>query len=252
MSVLNAISAVGLIAALCTVAVAQPATGVVKGRVYLSGSESTPVAQAEVTLSPDNLTQRTDSAGYFRFRDVAVGTHAIRVRRIGFDAATLTVLVTSEQESVIGIALRVGAQLLSEVTVNGTKVMVPARLAEPYQRMAFGNGWFFSRALIDSVRPYDIKSLLPRIPGAHVNDRGVQFARCTTGAAFGSEAHVQIYVDGTRLTNYTTRIGGFSVNDALRTVPMASIELVEVYQGITRIPAAYLDDACAVILIWTR
>lgn len=231
---------------------AQTATGTIRGRIHVSGSTSSPVADAEVTLAPGDMSTRTDSAGLFRFLGVPDGSHAIRARRIGFDAATVTVTVASERETVIDIPINPGAQPLAEVTVSGSKVMVPARLAEPYKRMAVGNGWFFSRASIDSLSPYDIKSLLPRIPGVRVNDRGVQFARCTTGAVLGSEANVQVYVDGTRLTNYTSSNAGLRLNEALRTVPMASIQLIEVYQGISRIPADYLDDACAVILIWTR
>jgi hypothetical protein len=233
-----------------SVASPQSVPGSVRGRVHIAEKPDAVIADAEITLG--DATVRTDALGKFVLPGVPVGAHTLRARRVGFGSRTISVSVSAGRDTEIVIALAPGAELLSQVTINGVNVMVPVRLADPYQRMARGVGWYFGRGLIDSLHPYDVKSLLPIVPGAHVNDRGVEFARCASGAALGTPGHVQVYVDGTRLTNYSSPLAGRTVNDALRTVPMASIELIEVYQGIARIPAAYLDDACAVILIWTR
>ena len=59
-------------------------------------------------------------------------------------------------------------------------------------------------------------------------------------------AKVQVYIDGTRVTQSS------SVTDALRLVTPRDIEAMEVYTGVARIPAEFLNDACAVIAIWTK
>ena len=43
-----------------------------------------------------------------------------------------------------------------------------------------------------------------------------------------------------------------SVAEALHLVTPRDIEAIEVYTGVARIPAEFLEDACAVIAIWTK
>ena len=38
----------------------------------------------------------------------------------------------------------------------------------------------------------------------------------------------------------------------LELVPPTAIQAIEVYRGVAQIPAEFLDDACAVIAIWTK
>ncbi|MBL0170553.1 MAG: hypothetical protein IPP90_07435 [Gemmatimonadaceae bacterium] len=63
-----------------------------------------------------------------------------------------------------------------------------------------------------------------------------------------------MWVDGTRWTKYFSRDTLVNVNatKAVRDIPVSSIQLMEVYSGVARIPGEYLDDACAVILIWRK
>lgn len=68
-------------------------------------------------------------------------------------------------------------------------------------------------------------------------------------------AKVQVYIDGVRMTTYggddsTTLVN--QVSDVLRLVHVRNIEAIEVYIGIARIPAEFLNDACAVVAIWTK
>jgi hypothetical protein len=204
----------------------------VAGRAHASGDSSRAVAGAEVALLPTLRTTRTDTAGRFRFNDVASGTYTVRVRRIGFDVGMSRVEV-GHADAWVDVTLLVAPQALGQVTIAGRQVLFPARYAEAYARMERGTGWYFTHELIDSLKAYDIKSLLPQIPGVQANNRGdITFARCTTGAVLGSPAHVQIYLDGTRVTNYATGApsAGGGMDNALRELP----------------------PACAVILIWTR
>lgn len=240
---------------LCAVAgvsaAAQPS--VISGRVHVSGDTARPVIDAELTLLPGLRTVRSDSTGGFRFTDVRPGTYTLRARRVGFDVFTQEVSVFANQERLltVDIPMRIGAQILAQVTVSGRPVMFPARLAEPYARVARGRGAFFTRELIDSLQPWDVSSLLQRVPGMRVNDRAIRVALCAGGGAnLGSDAPVHVYVDGVRQTNY--KILGRGASEAVRDVAIDKVQLIEVHTSINSIPPEYADDACAVILIWSK
>lgn len=221
------------------------------GRVFVSGDSTRPVPDAELALLPTLRTVRSDSSGAFLFGDVSRGTYTIRVRRVGFDIFMQDVSVGAQQERTLRIPMRSGAQRLAEVTISGRRVLFPAHLSDAYARVARGRGAYFTREQIDSLQPYDAKSLLARLSGVRVNDRSVVFARCQSGAEFGSEGRVQVYVDGVRVTNKNATILGYDVNTAVKNIVLPSVQLIEVYTSISTIPVEYLDDACAVILVWT-
>lgn len=233
-------------------AAAQPSG--ISGRVHVSGDTTRPVIDAELTLLPGLRTVRSDSAGAFRFTDVHPGSYTLRVRRVGFEVFTQEVSVSANQQRpLVDIPMRIGAQILAEVTVSGRRVMFPARLAEPYARVARGGAAFFTRELIDSLQPWDISSLLQRVPGVRVNDRVIKVARCAGGGAnSGSDAPLHVYVDGVRQTNYSNKILGRGALEAVRDVAIDKVQLIEVHTSINRIPPEYADDACAVILIWSK
>ncbi|HVZ47542.1 MAG TPA: carboxypeptidase-like regulatory domain-containing protein, partial [Gemmatimonadaceae bacterium] len=190
----TAIAVAAMLVALGRAAHAQPA--IVEGRAHVSGDSARVVAGAEVALLPTLRTQYTDSAGHFRFGDVAPGTYTVRVRRIGFDVAMSRVEADHADVSV-DIAMLVAPQALGQVTIRGKRVLFPARYAEAYTRVEQGKGWYFTHDLLDSLKAYDLTSILPLVPGVHVGRR-IEFARCTTGAVLGSLPHVQVYLDGTR------------------------------------------------------
>jgi outer membrane cobalamin receptor len=158
---------------------------------------------------------------------------------------------------------------LSEVKISGHRVLVPARYADAYSRVARATGDFFTRERIDSLHALDMKSLLQTIPGVHINDRGMTFQRCEAtlssvkipGSISGaskepetsstSQAHIQVYIDGVRVTDYAGSYGDDAYL-AIRYIIPSSVQLVEVYRGVASIPGEFLNDACAVILIWTK
>ena len=154
-------------------------------------------------------------------------------------------------------ASRPKGQALSTITVEGKRVTYPARLDGAYQRMAKGWGSYFTREQIDSLNPQDLTSLLMRLPGVRTNN-GVEFVRCY------HDAHVQVWVDGTRLTNYDRMVSidvgkkrevhdnTLGATEVLRRIPPTAIQMMEVYNGSARIPVEFLVDACAVIVIWTK
>ena len=222
------------------------------GRVHMAGDTARPVVDAELALLPGLRTVRSDSAGGFRFSNVAPGTYTLRARRVGFEVFTQEVKVGSDQEPTVMVPMRTGARVLAEITISGQRVMYPVRLAEPYQRVARGRGAFFTRELIDSLQPYNVASLLVRVPGVQVNDRVIKLTRCDNhGARPLTPGNIHVYIDGVRQTDYGQYLPRGAL-EAVKDVVVTSVQLVEVHRSINTIPPEYADDACAVILIWSR
>ena len=247
----------------------------ITGRTHALGDTARVVPDAEVTLLPDARTVRSDSAGMFSFARVADGMYQIRVRRLGFEESQFELPVTGQHDRSVLLPMRANVQALGEVVIAGQRVMFPARYAEAYQRITHESGDFFTREKIDSLNPLDMKSLLRTIPGVQVNERGINFQRCqgdpfapggpagpptslsgaqpsarTSPGGPAQAAHVQVYVDGVLVTRT-----GNSDRDAsheLQNIPPTSVQLMQVYRGVARIPGQYLADACAVVLVWTK
>lgn len=228
---------------------AAAAQSAVSGIVVAVGDSARPLRDVELTLDRPDRVMRSDSLGRFRFVDVVVGDHYLRARRLGLETVLQPVTAVEGREQTLRLAMRPSAQAMATIQVAGKAVTYPARLAEPYSRVSRATGTFFTREQIDSLFPLDLQSLLMRVPGVHVKDsKSFEFVRCRL------EGHVQVWVDGTRLTSYSTGNRSFDrdASDALRDITPSSVQLMEVYVGPSRIPGQYLDDACAVILIWRK
>jgi hypothetical protein len=241
----------------------------IRGHVYVLGDTTRGVRDAEVTLFPSGRTARTDSAGVFDVVGESGTSYRLRVRRVGFAEWEHKIEVAEANAPVVQVALTVAPRALSEVKISGHRVLVPARYADAYSRVARATGDFFTRERIDSLHALDMKSLLQTIPGVHINDRGMTFQRCEAtlssvkipGSISGaskepetsstSQAHIQVYIDGVRVTDYAGSYGDDAYL-AIRYIIPSSVQLVEVYRGVASIPGEFLNDACAVILIWTK
>ena len=229
------------------------------GRVHALGDTSRAVPGADVTLNPGGRSTRTDSAGAFGFSDVADGSYSLRVQRIGFGVRELTVNVNRQNDSRVQVPMYASAQALGEVVISGKRVTYPLRYAEAYARLTHENGDFVTREQIDSLHPLDLPSLLLTLPGIRVKKGALNFGRCddsmnpfVTSSNRNNVAKIQVYLDGQRLTNYYVGDDSRDATHELRDIVPSSLQLMEVYRGPGRIPGQYLDDACAVVLLWSR
>lgn len=223
------------------------------GRIHVAGDSSRVVPDAEVALLPGLRIVRSDSAGAFAFRSVRAGAYTLRIRKVGFEPQLADVVLRTDRAPPdVSVPLRTGVRMLAEVVVSGSRLLFPIRLAEPYARVVRGRGAFFTRELIDSLQPLDVTSLLARVPGVDADERGARVRRCANhGATPGMPGKLHVFVDGVRQTAYTT-YRDHSVADALRGVAIPEVQLVEVHTSINTIPPEFADDACAVILIWSK
>jgi hypothetical protein len=262
-----ALSVAMLTASMQSFAQATSGSSVLSGRVTQAGDTTIAVGGADIEIVGTALRGYANGEGRFRFADMLAGTYELRVRRLGYEPATLRVVLQDGRWYEQRVELRRHPHALTEVQINGQMLRVPARFEDVYARAAHEHGTFFTREDIDKLNPNDVQSLLNLVPTVYVNDRGVTFQRCNAGfqgliispfaranqvqaGRAGPEAQtvVQVYIDGTRVTmNKNT-----SVLDALGLVHPRDIEAMEVYTGVARIPAEFLNDACAVIAIWTK
>jgi hypothetical protein len=247
--------------------------GAIEGRVHMP-NDSTPVVGATVGIVGGYEQMVTNTRGEFYFGNIRPGRYEMRVRRLGMEQLVKIVTVGPGEIVFVNWDMGLLPQMLTEVTVHGSKVRVPPSFQEPFRRAAQGYGDYFLAGDIQRQNPIDTRSLLQQLPGVRVNVRGVRFQRCGTEALdptigptqasedFGNQGAlsnvstdasnmvdmgIQVYVDGHRMTSL-----GTSVDDILNSITPSEIEIMEVYRGVARIPVEYLANACAVIAIWTK
>lgn len=226
------------------------------GHVRMAG-DSAGVAGATIALAP-GVTTTTSQSGFYRIASLGSGAYLLTVRRLGFRSATIQVSIEDAHTLRQDVVLEPLPQQLTEVRIEGRVRKVPPRFEDVYRRMSTATGSFFTREDIAALNPPDIQSLLQRVGTVRVNLNGIQFAKCNEGGnlALGSGGgKVHIYIDGLRMTG--RHISGDSAvaqeqAEVLHMVNPSQIQAVEVYSGVSRIPGQFLEDACAVIAIWTK
>jgi hypothetical protein len=240
-------------------AVKRPANAargaVVSGRVTPE-HDTVGIADIEVELVGSGMRASTDAKGRFRFAGVAEGSYDLRVRSVGYLPWVVPLSLLDGRLYDSDVRLQHLPNILTEVRIEGHMVQVPYRFQEVYRRGALGFGKFITREEIERQNSPDTKSLFQQIPGVLVNDRGITFERCKgpSASVFTKSApgamHVQVYIDGVRMTHMEDPQG--DAEHVLRSVPPTAIQAIEVYTGVAQIPAEFLEDACAVIAIWTK
>lgn len=238
-----------------------PNVGTIKGIVF-SARDSGPVAGAEINLVELGKHALTNERGHFSFDSVADGVYKVEARRFGYEPAVARAEVTRGSSEQVIIRLLPAPRELEAVQVRSARNSLPARLQTAFDRVERNHGVKFTGEDIRERNPVDTKSLLERVPGVLINDRSVIFARCSNTPSTlspathsGTGGRVQVYIDGVRMTeDVPVNPSGATedVDAVLRRVSPSSIELMEVYSDVARIPAEFLSDACAVIVIWTK
>ncbi len=228
---------------------AQEKSGVFLGRV--TDSLGTPVPNAAIALLGTGLQTVADQNGRFQFPAVPVGSHAVVARAIGWKPQLFMIRMEEGQEQTFQIGLERAPQFLPDLIAKGTVLEKPPEYAFTSRydgffhrrRVRFGtfrvrnqSPWFESAS--------HTADLLQGIPSVRVSSSGpittVAFLGCR-----GPSAKVAVWIDGSRVMTDDH-------NYALDYVSPAEIELIEVYRRAGQIPAEFLSDACAAIVIWTR
>ncbi len=241
----------------------QRAEAELRGRVFQTG-DTIGLPGALVEVVGQAIGSTSDREGRYRLVGLTPGPQVLQVRLLGYLKKTITVNVRPGREDRFDISLDRFVNALTAVRIEGQMRRVPPRYEDVYRRMSVATGKFFTREDIERFQPLDVQSLLLQVPTVIVNNNGIQFARCNGDAAkggigLGGSPGLQIWIDGVRMTGRTLANRPLpeegiasEQRDVLRQVIPSQIQAMEVYSGVARIPGEFLDNACAVIAIWTK
>ncbi|MBI1809774.1 MAG: carboxypeptidase regulatory-like domain-containing protein [Gemmatimonadetes bacterium] len=257
-----------LLALATPVALAAQESAELRGRIWQNGDTSiaTPGAELQVVGTPYHAYAARD--GRYRIVGIAPGDYDVRVRLIEYQPALIHVRIAGS--TTLDVPLSRLPQALTEVRISGKVLKVPARFEDVYRRGATGVGRLITRDDIERMNPYDTKQILATQPGVLVTDRGLTFQRCQSDLnnldftfAMRSrtpgqspvepprrQGNVQVYVDGVLMSK--SNDGTFDAATIIDNIPPVAIQVIEVYSGVSRIPGEFLNDACAVVAIWTK
>lgn len=243
---------------------ATPVEGQVRivGRVIDDLTEA-PIPQALVSvMAPDgSVISRTltDGTGTFEFEVRRVRGVRILARQMSYADNTSPVLhFDGRRFFQVEIRLDPEAILLAPLEVLAWSERIDGALLEGFQRrLETGLGVYITRDLVERRKPAMVTDLLREIPGVEVSGGGPGAEPTVRMARAGmANCATQIFVDGFLLNR---RFGGtagagpmdFRIDDV---VSPGSVEGIEVYRGLSTVPAEFLnpDSECGVIAIWTR
>lgn len=257
---------------MCVPALATAQTTLPSYRARILGVYTTdgdPIEGAEVSDQLSKTTALTTKTGTITLSFLPEGATLIRVRKVGFTAATMLVNIAPDDTLPVTVMLKPTVRELEKVVTNDSapKYISPGLQAFEERRKA-GGGYFITE---QEIRKWDhgpITNVLRQIPNVAIicaRGNGMVSTNChpstkrSTGKyALGKgsglgDCPVDIYLDG---SVYYTMIDGASTsgdNDVqkLATTQFAAIEF---YSGGARIPAQYnkTGSSCGVLLLWTR
>ena len=211
-------------------------TGIIAGTVRSSGAA---VANARAVLDTSREV-RTDSAGRFRFTDVAAGRHTLSVLSLGMTPYSVNVIVAANDTLDFEVVL-VKTVVLDSVLVEGSTVRQGfVRAYEDRKRVGLGK-------YMDSteIRKFSkVDQALLFIPGIR-RSKQRDTVWFTNGS--GTLCLPNVWID---MQNWGTEQG------VLVTMSPDNVAAVEVYTRALLIPAEFtprgFDKGCGALVIWTK
>jgi hypothetical protein len=240
----------------------------IAGRV-LSKTTPAPLIGAEVLLAPGDRRLVSDSAGRFRFDQVAPGNVTLLVRLIGFIPDTTYFEVRANEDADVLVELRQSPQPLDTVKVAGREQAVPhGKLSGFYERKNFGIGRFLESDIFEKDQNRQLADVIAsKTPGARLvrarfgpsvwiatsRQAGTSTTLDPTDRQRGADpraCYPDIYLDGTNVYSYGRGMPLFDVN----LVGTNNVSAVEFYSGASQTPSQYAKtgSVCGVVLIWTK
>ncbi len=150
-------------------AVAQSATGTISGSV--TETSGRPLGGVIVLVDDARSGVATDRDGIYRINRVAVGSHRLTYRYIGFAPQTITVAVRANSATTQNARLAVAASNLAGVLVTGQVAGQAAALNQ--QRASANVSSVVDNELVGRLPDPNLAEALARVPGiAVVRDQG--------------------------------------------------------------------------------
>lgn len=208
-------------------------------------SSGLPLRDVQVRLSsgPRAVTNET---GGFAFAAISPGATMVSIRRLGFAADSISVILRAGRVDSLVLIMASMAASLPGVTIEDEMDARSHRiLAGFWERRSRGFGHFMTRDEIDKRDAHDFVDLTRMIPSLRaVTINGRRTLRFN-GSTQPVDCPPQYVVDGMRIEQGSP--DEFSPHD---------IEALEFYSGPATVPPQFTNRAftktCGVIVIWTR
>ncbi len=199
-----------------------------------------PVTDATVEIDGLELSVKTDAGGRFRFPSVPTGTRMLLSRSVGFMPTLQPIDVLERGTDEVNVELQ-RSVLLPGVKVT-ERLAVNALRAEFDERKRTSFGTFLDTA--DISRKAHTRNIFEGIPSLEVTGRdNSQFYLFTPLLHVSGPCPANVYVDGRKTDT-----------DELISLPKEQIATTEIYVRQPNAPAKYrpMDNACGVVLVWTK
>ncbi|MGJ5643131.1 TonB-dependent receptor domain-containing protein [Formosa sp. S-31] len=190
-------------------------TASLSGRVTSGDGE--PLTGVDVVLMNTGIGTYTDVDGFYRLTNIPAGTHNVQFSYVGFTTQTVVIELKSGEALEKAIVLTEDVTQIDEVTVKGlSKVQIVKR--EPYSVKAISAKTYYNLST-------DVQSILGRVEGVNIREEG-GLGSDSQFSLFGfSGNQIKFFIDGIPMDNYGSSLG-------LNTIPVTSIERIEVYNGV--------------------
>jgi hypothetical protein len=213
-------------------------TGRIVGRVADAGGGRS-LSNVDVAIVGEPTRQAvSDVEGRFELRDVPPGLLEVRLSLLGY--ATRTTPVVLQPGATVELAATMSQQAIE---LEPIEVMVRSGYLDRsgfYRRAQQGWGTHFAPDEIERIDPFSAGDLLRfgRVPGVRMMPGGTAIS--SRGFMTSGDCALQVFMDGVP--------SSLSLDD----IPPGWLDAVEVYHGVGT-PAQYqFNNACGVVLIWTR
>ena len=227
----------------------------------------------EIIIVDLNRSAQTTRDGWFVFDSITAGVHQLRARRVGYETVSLSLQVLANDVTYADIVMKPLVAELTPVLVQEKTRDTGGAPLEFAQRVASGQGTYFTEADIKKVNPRRMSDMLARVPGLHVLPNGEVFSSRgvvsinTDACAHGIPVYVnRVLVGGGSAGDPTSISDDMSHRKPEWMSPTAAsrsiidgikpqdIVGVEVYNGPATAPATVpgTTSSCGVILIWTK
>jgi hypothetical protein len=239
---------VGVMIALAAPVVAQAQTTTLVGLIRDSTGHGIP--GVEVWLRNSDLYTHTNDAGGFRIANSPVGAVKVTVRRMGFEATTVDLMLRAGQTDSLVVALSVIAANLPGMLVEDEAMTRSKRLLSGFwERRSRGFGHFYTREDIERREAHDFADIVRMTPSVSiVNVNGRKVIRFSRSPGVRGDCPPQYWVDGMRIENASPD-----------EFPPMDVEAIELYAGSATIPPQFAPriqtmrtQTCGAVVIWTR
>jgi len=226
-------------------------TALLAGRVLDEGQR--PIAGVEVVLNRQVVRAVTSDNGSFSLLLTSLDS-TVAFRRVGYAPLLLTLDPRPRADDTVLVYMRRSPVRLPDVIALAAPSK-PFRYAgttkydDVFRRQRLGLGTLLPREAIELRVGGSTARLLEGIAGVHYFhglQKRLSFARCREPGG------VAVFIDGFRQIPARASYDESPEIEMLSRVHPSSIEMIEVFRGVSQLPGEFHWNGCAVVAIWTR